>query len=149
MYLTTSFVNGASNWYWLTVGQGLLSLQQVGVEGECCYFFCSLTLFHLPLIPYPSLSSSLLSLLSLFSLSLGDNTKWSTRVDMSLNTNTVNQIPHNKFVCGMQYPATCLVVQVHYDILMWPCLAHTIIMGELINVESNHNSRRVSNQQTG
>ena len=28
-----SCVNGASSWYWLTVGQGLLSLQQVRVEG--------------------------------------------------------------------------------------------------------------------
>ena len=30
-----SCVTRASNWYWLTVGQGLLSLQQVWVEGEC------------------------------------------------------------------------------------------------------------------
>ena len=36
-----------------------------------------------------SLSSPLLSLLSLFSLSLGDDTKWPTRVDVSLNTNTI------------------------------------------------------------
>ena len=41
-------------------------------------------------LPCPSLSSLLLSLLSLFSLSLGDNTKWPTRVDMSLNPNTIN-----------------------------------------------------------
>ena len=33
----------------------------------------------------PSLSSPLLSLLSLFSLSLGDDAKWPTRVDVSLN----------------------------------------------------------------
>ena len=39
----------------------------------------------------PSLSSPLLSLLSVFSLSLGDDTKWPTRVDMSLNHNTVSQ----------------------------------------------------------
>ena len=38
-----------------------------------------------------SLSSLLLSLLSLFSLSLGDDTKWPTRVDGSLNLNTMNQ----------------------------------------------------------
>ena len=49
---------GMSNWYWLTVGQGLLSLQQVRVEGEgFFYFFCfftfsffsfsSVSLFHL------------------------------------------------------------------------------------------------------
>ena len=36
-----SCVTWASNWYWLTVGQGLLSLQQVRVEGECFYFFGS------------------------------------------------------------------------------------------------------------
>ena len=33
-----SCVSGVSNWYWLTVGQGLLPLQQVGVEGECFYY---------------------------------------------------------------------------------------------------------------
>ena len=43
-------------------------------------------------LPSPSLSSFLLSLLSLFSLSLGDDTKWPTRVDMSLNPNTINYI---------------------------------------------------------
>ena len=43
-------------------------------------------------LPCPSLSSLLLFLLSLFSLSLGDDTKWPTRVDVSLNPNTINQI---------------------------------------------------------
>ena len=38
-----------------------------------------------------SLSSPLLSLLSVFSLSLGDDTKWPSRVDVSLNPNTINQ----------------------------------------------------------
>ena len=41
-------------------------------------------------LPCPSLSSPLLSLLSLFSLSLGDDTKWPSRVDVSLNPNTIN-----------------------------------------------------------
>ena len=41
-------------------------------------------------LPCPSLSSLLLSLLSLFSLSLGDDTKWPTRVNVSLNPNTIN-----------------------------------------------------------
>ena len=41
-------------------------------------------------LPCPSLSSPLLSLLSLFSLSLGDNTKGPSRVDVSLNPNTIN-----------------------------------------------------------
>ena len=40
-------------------------------------------------LPCPSLSSLLLSLPSLFSLSLGDDTKWPTRVDVSLNHNTI------------------------------------------------------------
>ena len=44
-----AFVTRATNWYWLTVGQGLLSLQQVRVDDECCYFFCSFTFFHFPL----------------------------------------------------------------------------------------------------
>ena len=39
-----------------------------------------------PLSYCPSLSSPLLSLLSHFSLSLDDDTKWPTRVDVSLNT---------------------------------------------------------------
>ena len=42
-------------------------------------------------LPCPSLSYPLLSLLSLFSLSLGDDTKWPTRVDMLLKLNTINQ----------------------------------------------------------
>ena len=33
-----SYVTGASNLYWLIVGQGLLSLHQVGEEGECSYY---------------------------------------------------------------------------------------------------------------
>ena len=45
-------------------------------------------LFHF--LPCPSLSSPLFSLLSLFSLSLGDDTKWPSRVDVSLNPNTIN-----------------------------------------------------------
>ena len=51
-----SFVSGASSWYWLTVGQSLLSLQQVRVEGECFnfYFF---TFIHFP----PPLSFSFIS----------------------------------------------------------------------------------------
>ena len=43
-------------------------------------------------LPCPSFSSSLLSLLSLFSLSLGDDTKWRTRVDVSLHPNTINHL---------------------------------------------------------
>ena len=42
--------------------------------------------------PVPLMTSLLLSLLSLFSLSLGDDTKWPTRVDVSLNPNLINQL---------------------------------------------------------
>ena len=40
-------------------------------------------------LPCPSLSSPVLIFLSLFSLSLGDDKKWPTRVDVSLNRNTI------------------------------------------------------------
>ena len=43
-----AFVTRASIRYWLTVGQGLLSLEQVRVEGKC-YFFYSFIFFHFPL----------------------------------------------------------------------------------------------------
>ena len=45
------------------------------VEGECFIFFVSSLLFQFLFLPCPSLSSLLLSLLSLFSLSQGDDTK--------------------------------------------------------------------------
>ena len=45
-------------WYWLTVGQGLLSLKQESVEGECFYFFCFFTFTPVPL---SSLSLSFIS----------------------------------------------------------------------------------------
>ena len=85
-----SHVTGASNWYWLTVGQGLLSLQQERVEGECFNFFCCFIHSFFFLL-YPSLSSPLLSLLSFLSLSLGDDTKWPIRVGVSLNPNTISR----------------------------------------------------------
>ena len=53
-----SYITGASNWYWLTVGQGLLSLWWVRVEGECFYFFCFFTFIPVPL---SSLSLSFIS----------------------------------------------------------------------------------------
>ena len=46
-----SYVTGASYWDWFTVGQGLLSLQQVRVKGECFYFFCFFTFIHFPISP--------------------------------------------------------------------------------------------------
>ena len=61
-------------------------------ERVILFFFCSGSSlsFQFLFLPYPSLSSPLLSLVSLFFLSLGDDTKWSTRVDVSLNLNTIN-----------------------------------------------------------
>ena len=81
----------AFNWYLLTVGQGLLSLQKVKVEGECFYFFCFFTFIHFPFSTVP-LFYLLYCLLSLFSLFLGDDTKWPTSVDVSLNPNSIKSI---------------------------------------------------------
>ena len=72
-----------SSWYWLIV------VASKG-RGEMFYSFSFFTFFLFFFLPCPSLSSPL-SLLSLFSLSLGDDTKWPTRVDMSLNPNTINK----------------------------------------------------------
>ena len=59
-----SCLTGTSNWYWLRVGQGLLSLQQVRVEGECFYFFWLFTFIHFPPSPlFFALISSTISLL--------------------------------------------------------------------------------------
>ena len=52
---------------------------------SCASFFLSLSFI------------SSISLLSLFSLSLGDDTKWPTRVDVSLNLNSINHIS-NKYL---------------------------------------------------
>ena len=48
-----SYVTGVFNWYWLTVGQGLLSLHQVRVEGDCFYFFCFFSFIYFPFCPVP------------------------------------------------------------------------------------------------
>ena len=64
--------------YWLIVGQGLLSLQQVKVEGGMLLFLLFLhflsfsSFFPIPLFHH---FYCLFYLLSLFSLSLGDETK--------------------------------------------------------------------------
>ena len=57
-----SCVTGASIWYWFTVGQGLLFLQQVRIDGECFYFFCSFTFIHFSFSPVPFFHSSTISL---------------------------------------------------------------------------------------
>ena len=79
-----SYVTGASNWYWLTVGQGLLFLIAGKGTGGMFYVFCFFTFIPVPLSSLSLLSSPLLSLLSLFFLSLG------TRADVLLNPNTIN-----------------------------------------------------------
>ena len=62
-------------------------------RGGVFLFLLFLYVIHFYFSLVPSLSSPLLSLLSLFSLSLGDDTKRPTRVDMSFNPNTINQSP--------------------------------------------------------
>ena len=66
----------------LVVGKGIrgMFLFLLFLHFHSCSSFFPIPLFHL-----------LYSLLSLFSLSLGDDTKWPSRVDVSLNPNTINQ----------------------------------------------------------
>ena len=65
-----------------------------GRGGMFLFLLVSSLSFLFLFLLWPSLSFPLLSLLSLFPLSLGDNTKWPTRVDVSLNPNTNNQPFH-------------------------------------------------------
>ena len=58
-----------------------LYLQQVREEGMLIFLMSALSLQ----LHNSSVTSSLIVLLSLFSLSLGDDTEWPTRVDVSLN----------------------------------------------------------------
>ena len=65
-----SCVTGASNCYLLTVGQGLISLQQVWAEGKCFYFFCFFAFIHFPLSPLSlSFISSTISSISVLPFS--------------------------------------------------------------------------------
>ena len=56
--VSCSFCHWGASLILATVGQGLLSLQQVRAERVYCYFFCSFTFFHVPL---SSLSLSFIS----------------------------------------------------------------------------------------
>ena len=79
------------------------------VDGNVFISSVSFLSFLILFLPCPSLSSPLLSLLSLFFLSLGDGTKWPTRVDVSLNPNTIKT---NLFVCMLVIITVpfCLVI---------------------------------------
>ena len=86
-------------------------------------FLCFFTFIHFCL----SLSSPLLSLLSLVSLSQGDNTKWPTRVDVSLNPNTINQKIEIKrtqayFVCSGPSPCPDKWGNIVQSLLMFYCV---------------------------
>ena len=71
-------------------GRGGMFLFLLFLHFHSCSSFFPVPLFHL-----------LYSLLSLFSLSLGDDTKWPSRVDVSLNPNTItiNQSIRQKCLC--------------------------------------------------
>ena len=98
-------------WGWLGVAKLSWILRHQGVQLILAYSFTRLAIlvvgkdrggmflfflflhFHLfSFLSCSSLSSPLPSLLSLFSLSLGDDTKWPTGVNVSLSTNTINTI---------------------------------------------------------
>ena len=64
--------------------------------------------FIILFLPCPSLSSPLLSLLSFFSLSLGHDTKWPTRVDVLLNPNTINPAVELRTLCSLCTQAALL-----------------------------------------
>ena len=65
-------------------------------------------------LPCPSLSSPL-SLLSLFSLSLGDNTKWPKKVDVSLNPNSIKVIIY----WSINLLGLIITLQYVYKLLTW------------------------------
>ena len=65
------------------------------IEGECFLLLLFLHFHSFSSFSPVPLSSPLLSLLSLFSVSLGDNTKLPTLVDVSLNPNTIKQSQYN------------------------------------------------------
>ena len=74
-------------------------LAAVKGRGGMFLFLLFLHCHSFSFLPYPSLSSPLLSL---FSLSLGDDTKWRTWVDVSLNPNTINNQEGQLSVSGVR-----------------------------------------------
>ena len=73
-------------------GRGGMFLFLLFLLFHSCSSFFPVPLFHL-----------LYSLFSLFSLSLGDDTKWPSRVDVSLNPNTIKKSIYRYYTFSMTY----------------------------------------------
>ena len=85
--------------------------------------FLFLLLFHFHSFspfPCPSLLFPLHFLLSLFFLSLGEDTKWHTRVDTSLNPNTNKNLDQPAYLCSPNQG--CTVHQNTMRILLSSCV---------------------------
>ena len=106
------------NWQWSGVARVSCILHHIWARpailivagkgrGGMFSFFCFFIFIPVPLssLSLKTLTSPLLSLLSLFSLSLGDDTKWPTRVDMPLNSNTI-EIHQQSQTRSPQYQCT-------------------------------------------
>ena len=99
-----SYITGASNWYWLAVGQGLLSLYWVRVEGECFYFFCFFTFIPVPLSSLSlSFISSTLSSISFLPFS-------GRRHKMTLKGWRVVKPQHNQSICTVICHNVCFII---------------------------------------
>ena len=87
VYLTSLGGGGGLTDIGLQLGKACYPCSRYGWRGDVFISSVSSFSFLFLFLPCPSLSSPPLSL---FSLSLGDNTKWPTRVDVWLNPNTTN-----------------------------------------------------------
>ena len=90
-------------------------------------------------LPCPSFSSPLLSLLSLFSLSLGDDTKWPTRIVVLLNPNTIKSIREDTTlfdttIASLEGILPCLIIFsegiLHYLIVSSEMILHYLIVSK-------------------
>ena len=107
-----SYITGASNWYWLKLGRACYPCSRLGSRGNVFISSVSSLSFLFLFLPCPSLSFLLLSLLSLFSLSLGDDTKWPTRVDVSLkSTQSIKQYTLNYVLMLCKWTTKTLICQ--------------------------------------
>ena len=91
-------------------------------SGGCFYSVSSLSFLFL-FLPCPSLSSPLLSLLSLVSLSLGDDTKRSIRVDVSLNPNSIK---FTSFQCFLYLSLTLVLLNSDIPCLCKQCRSRSV-----------------------